>query len=84
MCSLSVEHLSFSKCIRKANGLGMPVKKQGSLAVIYYFLYLVGFEVRVIMPADQLEFSTIFYQVQGSNWLHKGRKIGPKSSSTFK
>lgn len=38
MCSLSVEHLSFSKCIRKANGLGMPVKKQGSLAVIYYFL----------------------------------------------
>lgn len=55
MCSLSVKHLSFSKCIRKANGLGMPVKKLGSLTIIYYFLYLGRFEVQVIVPADQLE-----------------------------
>lgn len=55
MCSLSVKHLSFSKGIRKANGLGMPVKKLGSLTIIYYFLYLGRTEVRVIVPVDQLE-----------------------------
>lgn len=52
MCSLSVEHLSFSKCIRKANGLGMTVKKQGSLTIIYQFGYLDRIEVGVIVPAD--------------------------------
>lgn len=64
MCSLSVEHLSFSKCIRKANGLGMPVKKQGLLTVIYYFWYLGRIEERVIAPADQLEL--LYYILRGT------------------
>lgn len=58
MCSLSVERLSFSKCIRKANGLGMTVKKQGSLTIIYQFGYLDRIEVGVIVPADRPE---LFY-----------------------
>jgi len=33
----------------------MPVKKLGSLTIIYYYLYLGGFEARVIVSADQLE-----------------------------
>lgn len=53
----------------------MPVKKQGSLTVIYYFLYLGRFEVGVILPADQLELLYyILLGIQGSNWLHKGLK----------
>lgn len=55
MSSLSVEHFSFSKCIRNTNGFGMPVKRLGSLTVIYYFLYLGRFEVQVIVPVDQFE-----------------------------
>lgn len=54
MCSLSVWHLSFSKYIKKANGLGMPVKKLGSFTVIYYFLHLGRFKVQVMVTAVQL------------------------------
>lgn len=61
MCRLSVWHLSFSKCIRKANGLGTPVKKLGSLTVIYYILHLGRFKVQVIVPAVQL-----LYYILGS------------------
>lgn len=32
----------------------MPVKKLGSLTVIYYFLHLGRFKVQVIVPAVQL------------------------------
>lgn len=63
MCSLSVEHLSFSKCIRKANGLRMPVKKQGSLTIIYQFGYLDKLKYEIQCLQINLNCSTVFYVV---------------------
>lgn len=46
---------SLSKCIRNMNRLRMPVKKQWSLTINYYFLYLGRFGELVKEAVDQLE-----------------------------